>query len=65
MSEINHIQDFIDRVDRLDKRFKRAEYKYVDVYMMPRALVQGVRDELKAPRLPRMRGKRERKNNNA
>ena len=60
----DHIQEFIDRVDRLDKRYKKGEYKYVDMYMMPRTLVQAVRDELKAPRLPMMRGKRERKNNN-
>lgn len=38
---------FIERVDRLEKRYAKAEYKYVDMYMMPRELMKALRDELK------------------
>lgn len=53
MAEIinDPIQTFIDRVDRLEKRYAKAEYKYVDAYMMPRELMKALRDELKAPSL--------------
>ncbi len=51
VEEKDHIKDFIERVDRLERRYKKAEYKYVDMYMMPREMMKAVRDELKAPKL--------------
>lgn len=51
IEEPDHIADFIERVDRLEKRYKKAEYKYVDMYMMPREMMKAVRDELKTPSL--------------
>lgn len=49
--EKDHVAEFIERVDRLEQRYKKAEYKYVDMYMMPREMMKAVRDELKAPKL--------------
>lgn len=52
MSERDHIQEFIDLVDRLEKRYTGSEFKYVDSFLMPREMVKAVRDELQMPRLP-------------
>lgn len=48
--ETDPITEFIDRVDRLEKRYRKAEYKYVDAYMMPRKLMKALRNELNARR---------------
>ncbi len=45
-AETDCITEFIERVDRLENRYRKAEYKYVDAYMMPRDLMKAVRNEL-------------------
>jgi hypothetical protein len=39
-------QEFIDRVDRLELRYKGRAYKHVDSYLMPRELMVQMRDEM-------------------
>lgn len=44
------IDQFIERVNRLEQRFKRD--RYADQWLMPRDLLLEVRDELVSPMLP-------------
>lgn len=43
------IKEFIERVDRLEKRYKNN--KYADTVLMPLALLIEVRDEIRQPKL--------------
>lgn len=49
MAEHDPVTDFIERVDRLEKRYKGD--KFAERWLMPRDLVIAVRDELKQPKL--------------
>ena len=44
------VKEFIERIDRLEKRFKGD--KYADRWLVPKEILIAVRDELKAPMLP-------------
>lgn len=49
MAERDPITEFIERVDRLEARYKG--HKYADRWLVPREILIAVRDELKAPTL--------------
>ncbi len=46
---MNAKQKFIERVTRLEIRYKGAGYKHVESYLMPRALMVRLRDEMVGP----------------
>lgn len=48
-TQMNDVEKFIQRVDRLQRRYERS--KYPDTWLIPREELMAVRDELKQPGL--------------